>query len=755
MAIALGLTLLWAQPPTPKPADSPSGAFSAGRALSVLERLLADEAPHPSGREANAQVAERIGDELTALGLPIEMQETFACSSLAARCGSVSNVMTRLPGQRDGPAVLLTAHYDSVPAGPGAADDMAGVAVLLEIARILREEPPASPVILLFSDGEEPGLLGAEAFMAEHPWAADVGVVVNLEANGVRGQSILFETAEGNAWLIEAFAAQAPRPVANSLFYEVYKLLPHNTDLTVYRSAGLPGVNFAITEGGVFYHTPLDNMAHLDAGSVQHHGDNALAAVRAFASRDLSSPPPGNSIFVDVLPGMLLRWPEPWTVGIALANLGVWLAIAVVTLRRGEVTGKRILIGGCVVPASAAAAALLGFALAAGLIWLTGAMIPWFASPLPTRAAVWIAALLALTAVSWTVGRRAGYWGTALGVRFWWGLLSLAAAVLLPGVSILFLIPLTPALLPLALVAWTPLARSERATALAALVGLFVASWMWLPLALTGESFGLGAEMGAMAGFAVAMAASGLAPLLAVRELPRREARFVLAGTAAMMVLAFIVALLVPVYSPSAPQRINVMHIEDRSMDAAFWALEGDILAANGRAAVPATLLAAAPFDEPPIPFLPWSERRLLLAPAPSTDAPAPTVEILTDEVTGDERLVTLRLRSPRGGDRIALYVTERGALRRVDLVGTDLAVENVAAEKGYQAFECFGTKCDGLELTLHLAGRDALTLLLADSAPSLPPGGDAIRAARPESTTASQEGDRSLLIDWISLDAA
>src|SRR5690606_17913127 len=126
-----------------------------------------------------------------------------------------------------GPAVLLTAHYDSVAAGPGAADDMAGVAAMLEIARILREEPPlAAPLIFLFSDGEEVGLLGAEAFTG-HPWAADVGVVINLEANGTRGQSLLFETTDDNAWLIDAFAAEAPRPVASSLFEALYDLTQH------------------------------------------------------------------------------------------------------------------------------------------------------------------------------------------------------------------------------------------------------------------------------------------------------------------------------------------------------------------------------------------------------------------------------------------------------------------------------------------------------------------------------------------------
>jgi Zn-dependent M28 family amino/carboxypeptidase len=204
--------------------------------------------------------------------------------------------------------VLLTAHYDSVAAGPGAADNIAGVATILEIARIMSAEAPmGNPIIFLLSDGEEPALLGAEAFLAKHPWAAEVGVVVNLEARGTSGQSILFETTENNSWLIDVFIAHAPRPIVNSLYDEIYKFQPNHTDLTIYEMAGIPGINFGFFEDFAHYHTPLDNLTNLNPGSVQHQGDNALAAVRAFAELDLLHPPAGNSVSLDLLPGVILR----------------------------------------------------------------------------------------------------------------------------------------------------------------------------------------------------------------------------------------------------------------------------------------------------------------------------------------------------------------------------------------------------------------------------------------------------------------
>ena len=142
MALALGLGIATQQRPTPQSSTAPAHEFSAGRTWPLLERLLGDGTPHPIGTEANARVRARIVDELTAFGYTVETQATFACRAAWARCGHINNILTRLPGSTIGPAVLLTAHYDFVGAGPGAADDMAGVAVILEIARMLRSEAP-------------------------------------------------------------------------------------------------------------------------------------------------------------------------------------------------------------------------------------------------------------------------------------------------------------------------------------------------------------------------------------------------------------------------------------------------------------------------------------------------------------------------------------------------------------------------------------------------------------------------------------
>jgi hypothetical protein len=313
-----------------------------------------------------------------------------------------------------------------------------------------------NPIIFLLSDGEEPALLGAEAFLAKHPWAAEVGVVVNLEARGTSGQSILFETTENNRWLIDVFIAHAPRPIVNSLYDEIYKYQPNNTDLTIYEMAGIPGINFAFFEEFPHYHTPLDNLANLNPGSVQHQGDNALATVRAFADLDLHHPPAGNSVSLDLLPGVILRWPEPWTLWLALACLLVWSGLATSLIRRGELTVRALLWGGVVLPLGVLGATLLGLALVVAISRVAGAPEPWHAYPLPVRMAIWAGAMFSLALTATAVARHAGFWGMSLGVWLGWALLSLIMAWWLPGISVIFLVPTGLALLLLTGVGLTP-----------------------------------------------------------------------------------------------------------------------------------------------------------------------------------------------------------------------------------------------------------------------------------------------------------
>ena len=165
----------------------------------MLHVAAISKRPHPVGSAEHAAVRDCILRTLAESGLRAEIQKATAVGQTRSWAASTENIVARLQGSGSGKSVLLVAHYDSVPASFGASDDGAGVAALLETARVLKSLPRLKrDIVFLFTDGEELGLLGTQAFVAEHPQAENAGVVLNFEARGTSGPAILFETSKRN-----------------------------------------------------------------------------------------------------------------------------------------------------------------------------------------------------------------------------------------------------------------------------------------------------------------------------------------------------------------------------------------------------------------------------------------------------------------------------------------------------------------------------------------------------------------------------
>src|ERR1051325_842539 len=262
------ITIALDRPPQPLAKEAQATEFSAERAMTHLAVIA--RAPHPLDSEEHGAVRDYIVRVLQGLGLTPQIEKTTDSDLDVA----VENIVCRLKGTSQEKAVLMVAHYDSVKAGPGASDDGVAVAAFLEAARALKSLPQLKrDIIFLITDGEEKGLLGARAFISDPRWAQDVGMVLNFEARGNGGPSIMFETSDKNGWLISNFGQAASHPTANSLSYEIYKRMPNTTDFTVFRRAGYPGLNFAFIAGPEYYHTPLDSISNVTPGSLQHQGD--------------------------------------------------------------------------------------------------------------------------------------------------------------------------------------------------------------------------------------------------------------------------------------------------------------------------------------------------------------------------------------------------------------------------------------------------------------------------------------------------
>jgi hypothetical protein len=318
------------------PASAPADAFSAARAFADIEAIAAR--PHPVGSADHARVRDYLVRRLNAMGLHTEIfDDTAVVQGLwnFARTAPVSDVIARLPGKNPAlPTLLVMSHYDTVPHSPGAADNTAGVAVSLEIARALKAGPqPERDVLFLVTDGEELGLLGAGAFFADHPLAKHVGAVINFDARGDGGLTAMYETGPGNAGMIGLFARTAIHPSATSLAGAVYDRMPNGSDFTIAKNRGLPGLNFAFVGDELAYHSPIATPAHLDLGSVQHMGEQSLPAARALAMAAALPQADTNAVFSDLFGQVLIHYPS-WAGWLVLGLAALLIAYGLAAGRR-------------------------------------------------------------------------------------------------------------------------------------------------------------------------------------------------------------------------------------------------------------------------------------------------------------------------------------------------------------------------------------------------------------------------------------
>jgi hypothetical protein len=651
--VATGVAALLAiTPPAARGADAPTGAFSAARAHAHVEVIGA--ATHVAGSTTNDGVRDHLLTTLRGYGLAPEVQDTVTTEggSLSSSDGAtgmarVRNVVTLLPGTSPGTAgrIFLVAHYDSVQTGPGGNDDGAGVATVLETARALTSAPRLrNDVVLVLTDAEEACLCGAAAFAGQHPLALSGGVVLNLEARGSSGPAIMFETSLRNAGLVDVYA-RTPQPVGTSFAVEIYRLLPNDTDFTPFLQGGFAGLNTAYIDGAAVYHTPLDTPASMDTGSLQHHGDNALALTRALGDTDLATLRSGVDATYFPAPWGLVRYPGALTWPLAGVALLTVLLLAVSGRRRGLFTWPRLLGG--------FALGLLPIVVApvlAQLFWAAMVRIrPGYATLLdPYRPLVFRLAVLALTVTvlcGWYAlfRRRVGPAAMAVGGLLWLALLGSVLAFVMPGGSYLAALPaLAGALAGLIAVRLTGLA-AVLAVALGATVGviaLLPAVVLLFP-ALGMAMGGAGAFLAVLLGLAVlpivdllhpeAGGARGIAALRARRRGP----------------LPALVALLVFVALAGAGLSFNSFDATRPSPTHLMYALDAD----TGTARWLSAETTPQPWTDHYVsgPARSFTEfpglgtSKLLSGPATAAALPAPLVTVVGDETVAGTR--TLRIR--------------------------------------------------------------------------------------------------------------
>jgi Peptidase family M28 len=724
----LGLAVLAAwwtlAPPAPATEQAPPGVFSAGRAFRHVSRLA--DAPRPTGSLRHARARDFIAEELRRLRIEPDIAVQQAISTwygLPFDSASVENVVGRIPGRASTGAVLLAAHYDSVPAAPGASDDGSGVAVLLEVARALGSLPPLdNDVILLFTDGEEGGMLGAAAFADEHRAMGDVRVLLNFDARGTSGPPAVINATKPNGWLADELAGAGITSAASSLAPQVARRMHSGTDYGVLTKRGIAGLNIAFADGVARYHAGADVPGALDLGTLQAEGDLALALVRRLGGVNLAAPPGGgDSVFFGVGGVVLARYPLWWAPYLSIAAL---LALALAArLAHRRVALRRVLL---------AALALVGTpAAAAGLAWAVWALLdavhpvygalrrgdPYDVGALRVGM-VLLGAAIALGARRLLAARIHPLEHALAGALFW-APIAVATSLFVPGASYIAVIPLLVTSAVIAVEARRPEGpRSPRSLLVplagAAMVAAIAVQVVYLVF--------VAAQMPG-AGLAVAVIVFYLALVPALGLIDPTTSRGAAIVALVLGVTCIAGASAAARFDDERPRPTTLAYGLDATLGESFFFTDERRASEWSARFVPAD----APSEPMPAFFLDATQA-VRWARVPQAPLAPPELILESDRALGDRRALGLRIRSPRGAPWAHVFLVSATPVlaARIEGRGVDPAVVTGPIPPGERwGFRHMGLRDAGLRFEIEVnAGGGPVKLRVVDQSFELPPVG-------------------------------
>lgn len=693
--LTVSLSYVMNRPPAVVPAQAPEEVFSAQRAAWHLEQIANER--NPIGSPANERVRRYIFEQLELLGAAPQLQIQEVFDPVGQRAATLGNVLARIPGTGGGQAILIMGHYDTVADAYGASDNGSAVVTMLELIRMLGHHPPLSnDLVFFFPDGEEVGLLGARAFLADHPWATDVDLVINLEARGTKGQSILFETGSGNLETIRAYSRAVPFPTGNSLAVEVYNRMPTSTDFTVFRAAGYQGLNFAYIDNGFDYHTGGDNIENTDLRSIQHHGEHAAALILSLGNDGADRVSEQDAVYFNTLGYGFVYYPYGRVAATSLLVALLTLALTGLGIFRKKIDPLKLLCAlasfGILLLLLYAGSGATGRILQNNFpggdfrlleynhrgILLGLVLLSWgfstiyfrlltrgirareaFALPAAVLALlVWsgqfhwlmVMAGLGVWAWLWLAHRKpSATWELTSGAIMAWVGLMIFSSFSVKGASFLFTWPLLFSLLPMGV---AMLARGKMEDGLPMGILLLVSaipllSWFAILLYLFHVAMGLQA-------MAITITAAGLATGLLIPHsgIMTRQRPWLIPGL--LMgggLVFFLTATLVTGYDQRHRKENNIMYVSSDITGETYWISldsEVDEWTEQFLGTEPDTIDLGA--------FFPLSTRKVLARQTSTPAIPPPSVRVLSDRVEQGRRELSLEVVPRKEASRLVFY---------------------------------------------------------------------------------------------------
>ncbi|MCF6297773.1 MAG: M28 family peptidase [Flavobacteriaceae bacterium] len=553
--------------------DTPKTKFSTERALIHLKEI--SKKPHYVGAKNHVEVRNYIINELKKIGLTVEVQTQVSINQKWRAGANTKNILARIKGSEKGKALLLLSHYDSSPhSSLGASDAGSGVVTILEgIRAYLATNPkPKNDIIILISDAEELGLLGANAFVKHHSWAKNIGLVLNFEARGSGGPSyILMETNGGNQNLIKAFnKANVKYPVGNSLLYSIYKMLPNDTDLTIFREGGdIDGFNFAFLDNHFDYHTAQDSYERLDKNTLQHQAEYLMPLLYHFADTNLENLSSNKDfVFFDFLGFGLVNYPFSWILPLLILALILFIGLIFFGLKSKQLSIKKIFIGFIPIFSSLFLSGIL-----AVYGWkLILKIYPKYLDILhgfTYNGHFYISAFIALTLgiTLWIYSKYFKKYKTKnlfIAPIFIWLLINTLVVLYLPGAGF-FIVPVFISLIVLAIILFTHENQSNKIILFSVLaIPILI---IFTPL-IQMFPVGLGLKMIGISTIFTVLLISLLIPIFSsYRNIKKLSKLFLFVG-----LLAFVSASFSSSYTKNRKQPNSILYIFDADKNEAYWA---------------------------------------------------------------------------------------------------------------------------------------------------------------------------------------
>ncbi len=687
--------------------------FSTDRALVHVKNLSIE--PHAVGFPGHATARGYIIAELKKMGLDPITQEGYTAGDWA-NLSKATNILARIEGSGNGKALLLLSHYDSNPhSSLGASDAASGVATILEGIRafLAENKTPKNDIIILISDAEELGLNGADLFVKNHPWAKEVGLVLNFEARGSGGPSyMLIETNQGNGTLIEEFTKANPKyPVANSLAYSIYKMLPNDTDLTVFREDGdIEGFNFAFIDDHYDYHTALDNYERLDKNTLSHQGSYLMPLLHHFSDANLNNLKSTDDFIYFNLPYFrLVSYPFKWIWPMFAVALLSFVILLIVGLKKQKITAKGAFQGFVPLLVTLTVTGLIGYLGWPAIKW----WYPWFNDMLHGftyngHLYIMAFAMFSLATCLWFYHRfrKIGLPDLLVAPIFLWLIICGLVAVYLKGASF-FIVPLFGIL-----VAFMVSINQKEPNPFLLLFLALPAVFIYSPF-IKMFPVGLGLKMMVAATIFTTLLFVLVLPLLAQFKNKNRLAYLAFFLFAVFSIAAHIKSN----FNEKRPKPSSLLYVYDADKDSAVWATyDHKLIGWNNQFLE--DKLEVSKSEEYKTLASKYGSGFTYTAKAPKKDIAVPWIDTIKDTIEGNNRLIEFCVTPKRDVNRLDIYANP---VKFTSVKVNNIALsDNFLQKRGKKLITHYISNNDYTELALSFPKDSILELTFYESSNDL-----------------------------------